>query len=182
MIQVNDQDSIKDVLSPIPGLGWLNQDSWASLRQQNSPELKLLSPVPSRQTAKTLKIEGPSDVRTVGEGIFLNRKAAEKEPNWHNDRSMWEQFVARALLYRVNPDFESPFGNSGIALYADGIREDGIKGPGVAGFQSFVQRSGHVQTFAMEGDHLEKRLQQGRVAFYGAFQVPEKLRKDWRIM
>jgi hypothetical protein len=53
--------------------------------------------------------------------------------------------VSRALLYRVYPDLAPPKGHSGTALYADGVGEDGSQGPGIVGFQSFVQRSGHVQ-------------------------------------
>jgi hypothetical protein len=76
----------------------------------------------------------------------------------------------------VYPDFDPPNGYSGIALYANGKREDGTEGPGIVGFQSFVQRSGHVQKFDMEGPALEQRLQRGRVAFYGAFEVPAELK------
>lgn len=90
--------------------------------------------------------------------------------------------MSRAVLYRVNPDFNPPNGYSGIALYADGKREDGSHGPGVVGFQSFVQRSGHPQSFNMpEGPAMEQRLRTGRIAFYGAFQVPEELRKEYQI-
>ncbi|CAN9396913.1 unnamed protein product [Alternaria alternata] len=94
-----------------------------------------------------------------------------------HDASTWKNLVSRALLYRLHPDFTPPNGHSGTALYADGIREDGTEGPGVVGFQSFVQRSGHVQNFEMEGPALERRLQLGRVAFYGAFEVPAELKK-----
>lgn len=96
--------------------------------------------------------------------------------------STWKDLVSRAVLYRVYPDFDPPNGYSGVALYAEGMREDGTEGPGVVGFQSFVQRSGHVQNFEMEGGALEKRLKLGRVAFYGAFQVPEGLRKEFGIV
>ena len=77
----------------------------------------------------------------------------------------------------MHPDFDPPNGHSGTALYADGVREDGTYGPGIVGFQSFVQRSGHVQNFDMEGHALERRLQLGRVAFYGAFEVPAELKR-----
>lgn len=61
-------------------------------------------------------------------------------------------------------------------------REDGKDGPGVLGFQSFVQMSGHVQTYEMEGEQLNHRLKKGLVSFYGAFQVPRKLREEHHIM
>jgi len=95
---------------------------------------------------------------------------------------MWKSLVSRALLYRVSPDFAVPGGQSGLALYAEGEREDGTIGPGIAGFQSFVQRSGHVQTFEMEGTALESRLHKGQVAFYGSFQVPDEIRKEHVII
>jgi hypothetical protein len=82
----------------------------------------------------------------------------------------------------VAPDFAIPGGQSGLALYADGEREDTTTGPGVAGFQSFVQRSGHVQTYEMEGRDLESRLRKGLVAFYGAFRVPEIMRREHVIL
>jgi hypothetical protein len=33
----------------------------------------------------------------------------------------------------------------------------------------------------MEGSALERRLQLGRVAFYGAFEVPERLKREYVI-
>jgi hypothetical protein len=118
--------------------------------------------------------------QVVGEGIFLNQTMAGKPTRGH-DVSVWRDLVSRSLLYRVYPDFDPPNGYSGIALYADGLRDDGTEGPGIVGFQSFVQRSGHVQSFEMEGGALEKRLKLGRVAFYGAFQVPDNLRERFRV-
>jgi len=52
----------------------------------------------------------------------------------------------------------------------------------VAGFTSFAQMVSDVQRYDMEGDKLYKRLQEGRVAFYGAFQVPRELREGYRIV
>ncbi|CAN9260775.1 unnamed protein product [Alternaria alternata] len=169
---------VKDITSPIPDLGWLNHDSWASLRQQSS-SVKILADAEGSRSAKSIKSSRPSDVLVVGEGIFLNQKAAAggSKTLKDHDASTWKDLVSRALLYRVFPDFDPPNGQSGTALYADGIREDGTQGPGVVGFQSFVQRSGHVQNFEMEGPALERRLQLGRVAFYGAFEVPAELKK-----
>lgn len=89
--------------------------------------------------------------------MFLNQTAAAgaKSAKSHH-ASTWKRSVSQALLYRVNPIFNPPNGYSGIALYADGVREDGTQGPGIVGFQSFVQRSGYTQNFNMpEGPHLE---------------------------
>lgn len=52
----------------------------------------------------------------------------------------------------------------------------------VAGFASFVQMSSDVQRYELEGDKLYKRLQEGRVAFYGAFELPPELREGYRII
>jgi len=140
----------------------------------------ILGETESHRAVKTVKTNRPSEVLVVGEGIFLNQSAAQKASKDH-DMSTWKDLVSRALLYRVYPDFDPPTGYSGMALYADGLREDGTIGPGIVGFQSFVQRSGHVQNFEMEGGALEKRLKLGRVAFYGAFQVSDALRKEYEV-
>jgi len=169
---------LEDLTSPVSNMGWLNHGSWSSLRQQTSI-VKILGDAESNRSAKSIKCSRPSDVLVVGEGIFLNQKAAAggvKSLKEHK-ASTWNDLVSRAILYRMYPDFDPPNGHSGTALYADGVREDGTYGPGIVGFQSFVQRSGHVQNFEMEGPALERRLQLGRVAFYGAFEVPAELKQ-----
>ena len=169
---------VEGLVSPVSNMGWLNHDSWTKLRQQTST-VKFLADIEGSPSAKSIKCSRPSDVLVVGEGIFLNQKAAaggSKSLKEHK-ASTWHDLVSRAILYRVYPDFDPPNGHSGTALYADGVREDGTYGPGIVGFQSFVQRSGHVQNFEMEGPALERRLQLGRVAFYGAFEVPAELKQ-----
>jgi hypothetical protein len=94
----------------------------------------------------------------------------------------WTALVSRSILYRVAPDFEAAGGQSGVALYSIESREDGVNRPGVLGFQSFVQMSGHVQTYEMEGEQLNHRLKKGLVSFYGAFQAPKKMREEHEIM
>ncbi|KAJ4356650.1 uncharacterized protein N0V89_004686 [Didymosphaeria variabile] len=179
LIKPINPSSINDITTPIQDLGWLSRSSWHALRQQSS-SVKLLPLTDSHRPAKTLKCSTPSQVLVVGEGIFLNQKAAQ--PTRDQDISTWKDLVSRAVLYRVFPDFDPPTGYSGIALYAQGMREDGTEGPGVVGFQSFVQRSGHVQNFEMDGGALDKRLKLGRVAFYGAFEVPDEVKRDYRIL
>lgn len=179
LIKPTNPATIKDIVSPDPDLGWLSQSSWHSLRQR-SASVKILGFTEAHRTSKTLKTSRPSEVLVVGEGIFVNQ--ASSKPTRDQDISTWKDLVSRAVLYRVYPDFDPPTGYSGVALYADGTREDGTEGPGVVGFQSFVQRSGVVQSFEMEGGALEKRLKLGRVAFYGAFMVPEELKKEYRIV
>ncbi|KAH6642314.1 hypothetical protein C7974DRAFT_303401 [Boeremia exigua] len=174
--------SIQSAKSPVAGLGWLTSDAWSALRQQTST-VRILSSTETHREAKTLKCNLCSEVLVVGEGIFLNQTTvAGPNPAKEHDKSTWTKLVSRAVLYRVNPDFDPPNGYSGVALYANGLREDGTEGPGVVGFQSFVQRSGQVQNYAMEGSALEQRLSKGRIAFYGAFMVPEELRKHYTIL
>jgi hypothetical protein len=179
LVKPSNLSAVQDIRSPIPDLGWLSRESWNRLRQQSSA-VKILGDTETHRTAKTLKTNRPSEVLVVGEGLFLSQPASK--PTKDHDISTWKDLVSRALLYRVYPDFDPPNGYSGIALYADGLREDDTTGPGVVGFQSFVQRSGHVQNFEMEGGALEKRLKLGRVAFYGAFQVPDALRREYEVV
>jgi hypothetical protein len=82
----------------------------------------------------------------------------------------------------VSPDFQVRGGQSGLAIYTEDERSDNTFGPGVVGFQSFMQRSGHVQSYEMEGRTLTARLEKGLVAFYGAFQVPKELRREHIIL
>ncbi|KAF2181210.1 hypothetical protein K469DRAFT_589662 [Zopfia rhizophila CBS 207.26] len=180
LIKPANPSMLRDIQTPVSDLGWISREGWNSLRQQSNT-VKILGDTKSHRAAKSLKTNRPSEVLVVGEGIFLNQNASIK-PTKEHDIRMWKDVISRCLLYRVYPDFDPPNGYSGVAIYADGPREDGSVGPGVVGFQSFVQRSGHVQNFEMEGEALEKRLKLGRVAFYGAFQVPEELRKEHIIL
>jgi hypothetical protein len=175
--------SVNGIASPISGMGWLKREEWNALRQQTSA-VKVLGPTEDHRLAKSIKCSRPSEILVVGEGIFLNQSATagNSKSLKNHDMSTWKDLVSRALLYRVHPDFDPPNGHSGVALYAKGTREDGTAGPGIVGFQSFVQRSGHVQNFKMEGPHLEKRLQTGRIAFYGAFEVPDELKREYTIV
>ncbi|RDW63489.1 hypothetical protein BP6252_11034 [Coleophoma cylindrospora] len=176
------------ILSPIPGLGWLSRSSWDNLRRTPSNLHILIHNETSE--AKTLPSFTHSECLIVGKGILLNRQklsAYEDDAQLRRrvrdeDVKIWKSLVSQSILYRVYPDFPVPGGQSGLALYADGKRSDGTDGPGVVGFQSFVQRSGNVQTYEMEGRDLEARLKRGLVAFYGAFQIPKELEKDHVIL
>jgi hypothetical protein len=75
-------------------------------------------------------------------------------------------------------------GFSGIVIVAPGETTGGsTHGLGVAGFQSFVQSSSLVQPPVNNENHiaLQKRLKAGRVAFYGAFEVPERMKREFEI-
>jgi hypothetical protein len=88
--------------------------------------------------------------------------------------------VARSILYRVRHEGGVRGGQSGTPVCVlDGSSPRVTK---VAGFASFVQMASDVQWYDLEGDKLYKRLQEGRVAFYGAFQVPTELREGYRII
>ncbi|KAF1995536.1 hypothetical protein P154DRAFT_343151 [Amniculicola lignicola CBS 123094] len=164
--------AFKEVKSPIANMGWLSREAWLNLRRATNPIKILGNP---EQEGKTLKSSRPSDILIVGEGIFLNKTSTTND--YGNDPTLWNDLISRSVLYRVNKDFENPNGYSGIALYTEGLRTDRTTGPGIIGFQSFVQRSGHVQNFNMEGQALDKRIQAGRVAFYGAFMCPEEIKE-----
>jgi hypothetical protein len=151
---------------------------------QNSV-LKILGTTEAHRNVKCIKCNLQSEAMIVGEGIFLNQAAAAGSKSLKdNDELTWRKMVSRAVLYRLSPDFDPPNGYSGIALYAEnGKREDGSTGPGVVGIQSFVQRSMFAQTFNMpQNATMERHLRQGRIAFYGAFQVPDDLRANYSIV
>jgi hypothetical protein len=174
--------SVRDIKSPIQGMGWLNREAWNALRQESSA-IKFLSTADGQRKAKTLQCRGPSEIAVIGEGIFLNNVSPGGRSTLRDyDTLVWEDLVSRAVLYRVCPDLDPPNGQSGTALYAEGMRSDGTVGPGIVGFQSFVQRSGHPQNFEVEGPALGERLKRGLVAFYGAFQVPEELQREFVVI
>lgn len=69
-----------------------------------------------------------------------------------------------------------------MCVVSKGAFETAPRSVKVAGFASFVQMVSDVQKYDLEGDKLYKRLQEGRVAFYGAFQVPQELREGYQIL
>jgi hypothetical protein len=170
MVKPLSETAVEEIKTPVKGLGWASRETWSSLRMQPS-SLRILG---STETNRVI----------VGEGIFLNQTAAAGTgPLKDHDLCTWTKMVSPAVLYRINPDFDPPNGYSGIALYADGLREDGTHGPGVVGLQSFVQRTEFVRSFNVpEGQPMEQRLRNGRIAFYGAFQIPDDLRSNYTIV
>jgi hypothetical protein len=173
---------VKDMTSPITNLGWLSHKSWSSLCQHTS-SVEFLASTGHKRKAKTLQTNLPSKVECVGRGIFLNQQETLGSKSDEGiDLAAWKDMISIALLYRVDPKFDQPYGYSGIALVANGVREDGSNGPGVVGFQSFVQHSDVTQVHNEDGDVLNERLEKGIVAFYGAFEVPEQLKKNYTIV
>lgn len=160
--------SISRAASPVSNLGWLCRDSWKSLR-----ELKYLAPTEGSSISCG---QGP-EILVVGQGIFLSQSASAR-----SFKSLDDHDVSRALLYRVHPDLDLPSGHSGIALYADGEREDGSHGPGIVGFRSFAQRFQPMQDGNTKGPNMDEGSRAGRVAFYGAFEVPGMLKREYTVV
>jgi hypothetical protein len=94
---------------------------------------------------------------------------------------VWRGTVARSVLYRVNSSSMSPGSLSGTAVCVREEREDGTSCAKVAGFSSWAQPAAYTR-FDMDGPKLYSRLEDGRVAFFGAFQAPTELREHHRIV
>lgn len=139
-------------------------------------------------------------LQMVGQGIFRIQQQSRKRSSFlgslssgssssraqdpRDDPSTWTSLVARSILYRVHPDYPARGGQSGVpvCVVSEGADEAAPRSVKVAGFASFVQMVSDVQKYDLEGDKLYKRLQEGRVAFYGAFQVPQELREGYQIL
>lgn len=135
----------------------------------------------------------------VGQGIFRIQQQSRKRSSFlgslssgssssraqdpRDDPSTWTSLVARSILFRVHSDYPVRGGQSGVPVCIMSENTDGTasRSTKVAGFASFVQMVSDVQKYDL-GDKLYKRLQGGRVAFYGAFQVPEELREGYWIL
>jgi hypothetical protein len=123
--------------------------------------------------------------QAVGEGIFrlqqprkglfsALRKSKEKE----DGADVWTSLVARSILFRVHPNCRPPGAQSGTAICILDEDNKETKIAKVVGFTAFAQETTAIQSFDAEGPRLYSRLEQGRVAFYGAFQVPPELRDE----
>ncbi|KAK0750078.1 hypothetical protein B0T18DRAFT_408194 [Schizothecium vesticola] len=184
-----------------PSLTWMDRREWADIKY-NSRNLALLQSGHDVEEAKSIGIV-ESRCQMVGQGIFRLQQQSRRRrlfgssgiPNNGASRDEldgWTSLVARSILFRVRQDGAgAPRGSttkSGDAWQSGTpvcvVREDGtlsgiIK---IAGFASFAQPVSDVQRYELEGDKLYKRLQEGRVAFYGAFQIPTELREGYKIV
>ena len=106
------------------------------------------------------------------------KKGKEKEEG----AETWTKLVARSLLFRVHPKFRPAGVQSGSAICILEELSDGAEVAKIAGFTSFAQESSAIQNFDIEGDRLYTKMEQGRVAFFGAFQLPSKLTDEHMIM
>ncbi|PVH93347.1 hypothetical protein DM02DRAFT_508599, partial [Periconia macrospinosa] len=128
-------------------------------------------------------------LQVVGQGIFRNiqesrtraeaRKARSRGESPMQQIHKWSSFVSRAVLYRVDPDFEEPRTNSGTAVC---VMDEETGAHKVAGFQSFVQETDGGQYYELEEDPFLDMLRLGSVSFYGAFRVPDGLRGGFEIV
>ena len=130
--------------------------------------------------------------KMVGQGILRNRQTmnsrsffgsirGDRQEDSRGNLEVWTSLVARSVLFRVHPDFPNRGGQSGTPVCLLDESEPGKPSAKVAGFVSFVQMVSDVQRYEMEGDKLDKRLNEGRVAFYGAFETSQKLREEHSI-
>ncbi|KAH7002501.1 hypothetical protein EDB80DRAFT_579151 [Ilyonectria destructans] len=157
----------------LPIMQWLDQNSWKTI-QYNSSNLFLLDGEP--REAKSIGI--------VDSRCQVRNRLRQPSTDPKDDLKTWVRLVAKSILYRVRQDLHVRGGQSGTPVCVLDNGEENSVSPTakVAGFASFVQMVSDVQRYDLEGDKLYKRLEEGRVAFYGAFQVPRELRDEYRII
>jgi hypothetical protein len=129
----------------------------------------------------------------VGQAIFKLRETSDKKPRFRfsfgyksshptTDVDTWTSLVSRSLLYRIDPNVRAPGAQSGTPVCIHDEAEDKISCAKVAGFSSWAQPVADITRFDMEGRKFYNRLEEGRVAFYGAFQAPFELRERHSIV
>lgn len=136
--------------------------------------------VPGTAINPALKL---TQAKAVGQGVFRMQPPRKNSPFSFLRRTKekeegpeaWAGLVAQSLLFRVNR--RNGLRSGSVVCVLDEI-DDGRKCAKVAGFTAFAQETTAVQKFEIDGPKLYSRLVEGRVAFYGAFQVPSKLRDE----
>ncbi|KAK8062441.1 hypothetical protein PG997_014538 [Apiospora hydei] len=194
-------------MKPHVPLEWFSDQEWASL-QFNTRSVFLLDD--KDRTAKSIGIRphqfqvgpkspsypgpGANQQQTVGQGIFVNRQKSKRwsvrealgrgknRQDTESELAECKRLVARSILYRVAHDYEAPGGQSGTPVCLLDESEPGMHKGKVVGFTSYMQMVQDVQHYHVEGDQLTKMLQDGRVAFYGAFKVPKEMREEHVIV
>jgi hypothetical protein len=182
---------VSGIKSPIPAQ-WLSQAGWSNIKYTTQTLFLLDSP---NIQSKSIGILG-SQCQMVGQGIFRLHSQLEKKTRFKfsfghkrsNSASTtstpetWTALVSRSVLYRVDPEFRSPGAHSGTAVCIHEESEDEVGMAKIAGFSSYCQQVSDIQRFDMEGKKFYNRLEEGRVAFYGALQAPEILRDEHVII
>lgn len=129
----------------------------------------------------------------VGQAILKLKKDAEDKTRFRfpflhkkidsdTELETWTCAISRSLLYRVDHAKRAPGALSGSAVCIHDGLGDLVSCAKVAGFSSWAQPGSESTRFEMDGRKFYNRLQEGGVAFYGAFQAPEKLREEHRII
>ncbi|SPN99228.1 uncharacterized protein DNG_02265 [Cephalotrichum gorgonifer] len=181
LVDVSDApvDLVSGIKAPMPTT-WLTHSDWESLKYHTT-KLCLLNLTDSSSRAVSAVGQGIFRLQRPRKGLFsFSRRGKGKETN--EDPGPWTMLVARSLLFRVHPQFRPNGVQSGTAVCVLEESDNGEKRAKLAGFTAFAQETSAIQCFDMEGDRLYSRLADGRVAFYGAFQVPEKLRDEHVIL
>ncbi|KAK7959605.1 uncharacterized protein PG986_004459 [Apiospora aurea] len=194
-------------MKPCVPLEWFSDQEWASL-QFNTRSVFLLDD--KDRTVKSIGIRlhqfqvGPNSPsylgreanqqQTVGQGIFVHRQKSKRwsvrellrrgknRQDTESELAECKRLVARSILYRVAHDYEAPGGQSGTPVCLLDESDPGMHKGKVVGFTSYMQMVQDVQHYHVEGDQLTKMLQDGRVAFYGAFKVPREMREEHVIV
>jgi hypothetical protein len=128
----------------------------------------------------------------VGQAVFKVIKPTEQKTRFRFSRKgkksdtetsaeVWTGTVARSVLYRVNSSSMPPGALSGTAVCMREQLGDGTLCAKVAGFSSWAQPATYTK-FDIDGPRLYSRLEDRRVAFFGAFQAPPELRENHRIV
>ncbi|CAN9172211.1 unnamed protein product [Alternaria alternata] len=175
------------IKSPLP-TKWLSQNGWNNIKY-TSQSLFLLDK-PDLQT-KNIELM-TSQYQMVGQAVFKIIEPTEqktrfrfhlkgKKSDSQTSAELWTGTVARSVLYRVNSSSMPPGALSGTAVCIREELEDGTLCAEVAGFSSWAQPAAYSR-FDMDGPKLYSRLEDGRVAFFGAFQAPPELREHHRIV
>ncbi|KAK7995314.1 hypothetical protein PG990_014087 [Apiospora arundinis] len=184
-------ETVATGMRPGLALDWLSVQGWSNL-QLNNKNVFLLDD--RDRTAKSIGIRD-HQTQMVGQGILINRQKSKprglrnalnfgrQNENVPSDIEACKRLVARSILYRVAQDYDAPDGQSGTPVcLLDEESEPGVQRGKVAGFTSYVQMVQDIQHYHIEGDQLANMLEHGRVAFYGAFKVPQEMREEHVII
>ena len=193
------------IASPIP-TEWLSQPGWSNIKytSQNlflldNPDVraKSIGLLGSQYQVSKAEVTASELVlmhqQMVGQAIFKLREQSEKKTRFRfpfahkksdssTDLETWTCLVSRSLLYRVDAASRAPGAQSGTAVCIHEGTGDDVSCAKVAGFSSWAQPVSDFTRFDMDGRKFYNRLEEGRVAFYGAFQAPFKLREKYRIV